>query len=407
MVMLLFVVTACSCKNTKGKNTTAAYDTSTYSVTFKVDVAEILKDLSDNSQDASFLKAVAAAVKAEEANDSDFVDLFYMAWREHEESGMLARVFATYNLREEIAPYAVDEQVLQVVKQEAEARVSNIFSILRNRIDRFATSDQCLNIQRVSPSTILVEVADIKDTDRFCKLLLSRGRVEFWETFDNISSGSDPGFFELLATANEIIKEESYINSVTASEDLSIESQYPLFSILNPSVDQEGNLYRTPVIGRSHVKDTAMVNELLAIPQVRNIFPYNVHFAWGAKPTADDTYYELIALKVTSRDGKAPLDGSVIADAKAQKNQWGREVFMTMNREGSKVWARLTADNIGRQIAIVVDGRVYSCPTVNNEITSGLSIISGNFTKEETEDLAVILKSGELPAPIRIVSEER
>ncbi|MDL2251768.1 protein translocase subunit SecDF [Odoribacter sp. OttesenSCG-928-J03] len=408
-------------------------------VTMEVDVVDVIKNLANNSEDEAFNKALNEAVKMRSTSTKDFVTLFGEAFERIAPQAKLASpdIFGTVELKDRIKIGASNREVLSVIRAEADGAIDNTFNILRTRIDRFGVAQP--NIRKADISgRINIELPGIKDAQRVRKLLQGTAALEFFETFDN------PEFYSYMAAANEKVrdiekskealapKEETTTKPVAAqttteeSEENELIKQLatgdstdmmnneeefrkanPLFVLLNPAVNRDGSLGIGSVVGYANVKDTGAINKLLALPQVKALFPRNSRLLWEMKANGD--FVSLHAIKVTTRDGKAPLDGSVVVDArKSFDDQSGGRpiVSMNMNGEGAKVWARLTKDNVGRSIAIVLDGFVVSSPTVNGEIKGGSSQISGGFDVKEAEDLANILKSGKLPAPARIIADE-
>ena len=336
----------------------------------------------------------------------------------------LAQIFGTYEMRDKISPESTDEQVIEVIRAESESAISNSFNVLRNRIDRFGVTQP--NIQKLGNSgRILVELPGVKEPERVRKLLQGTASLEFWATYPNEEI---EGY---LAEANALLAEMQSAEAapaVEAEETVEAEDallaeelkqaenetaaeaemlkQNPLFSLLQPS-----GARGYACIGYAHYADTAQINKIFAMPQIKQLFPPEFKPMWTVKASemdANGNIFELVAIKATSRDGKAPLDGGVVTDARVQYGNTGAspQVSMSMNTEGANIWARMTKENIGRQIAIVLDGMVYSYPNVQNEITGGSSQITGNFTLEEAEDLANVLKSGKLPAPATIIQEQ-
>ena len=312
------------------------------------------------------------------------------------------------------------------------------FNILRSRIDRFGVSQP--NIQRLEGSgRILVELPGVKDPERVRKLLQGTAQLEFWETYENaeilgaidqINAYLKSQVIVEEETVSEVeeVQEESALeddfDSSLSIDDLSVDSESasdsaamtaeqfsrenPLYAVLFPNLNQSNQPNEGPVCGISSVKDTATVNSYLNMDEVKDILPRDVRFAWTVKPyDLDGKFVQLVALKVTTRDGKAAMEGDVVTDARTDFGQFNGapEVSMAMNAEGARQWKRLTADNIGKSIAIVLDNYVYSFPTVQAEISGGRSQITGNFTINEANDLSNILKSGKLPAPARIIEE--
>ena len=386
-------------------------------VMLQVQLKDLVKALSGNNNTPEFNNALALAQERSVNSRADFITLFAEAWEETANGMPLAQVFGTYEMRDKISPESTDAQVIEVIRGEAESAISNSFNVLRNRIDRFGVTQP--NIQKLGNSgRILVELPGVKEPERVRKLLQGTASLEFWATYDNAEvegylMEANALLAELLATEEEAVAEtEAADTDVLAQElqqneaeaDAEMAKQNPLFSVLQPS-GARGNA----CIGYAHYADTAKINKYLSMPQVRGIFPPEFKPMWSVKGSkwAGENIFELVAIKATSRDGKAPLDGGAVTDARVQYGNNGNpEVSMSMNAEGANTWARMTKDNIGRQIAIVLDGMVYSYPTVQNEITGGSSQITGDFTVEESEDLANVLKSGKLPAPATIIQEQ-
>ena len=390
-------------------------------VTLEVSVADIVRALSNNSTSPEFNEALRQAVHNQITNRSDFVTLFGEAWDKVAPGQPLSRVFATYELRERIKPETTNSQVLAILREEAESAIANSFNVLRNRIDRFGVAQP--NIQRLGRSgRILVELPGVKEPERVRKLLQGTASLEFWKTYDNSRE-----IYPMLEEANRLIRDINVAEHTPEEAKTGIDSliqqntaqdwtkEYPLFSILHPFMDGQGQLVPGACIGRAHYRDTGKIMRYLNLPQVRALFPRDFRPLWSVKPDNDGVTYELVAIKADARDGKAPLDGGVVTDArKSFGNMTGApEVDMAMNAIGAKIWAQLTKEAFGpddkgisqRCIAIVLDGAVYSYPRVNGEITGGRSQITGNFTVQEADDLANVLKSGKLPAPARIIQE--
>ena len=393
-------------------------------VMLQVQLEDLVKALAGNNSTPEFLKAVDLAKTRMVNSQSDFITLFAEAWKEVGNGQRLSQIFGTYEMRERIRPESTDEDVIKVIREDAEAAIANSFNVLRNRIDRFGVTQP--SIQKIgNTGRILVELPGVKEPERVRKLLQGTASLEFWPTFDNqeiepylIEANSilaqiseDEVAEEAPATdvaeeSKDIVAEEIAANAEEA-DDAAARKANPLFSVLTPS-QARGNA----CIGYAMAADTAAVNKMLRDPHVANIFPAEFRPMWSVKPSEyfeGSNIYELIAIKASSRDGKAPLDGGVVTDARVSyDNRRNGEptVSMTMNAEGANVWARLTKENIGKQVAIVLDGTVYSYPTVNTEITGGSSEISGHFDIEEATDLTNVLKSGKLPAPATIVQEQ-
>jgi len=401
-------------------------------VTLEISMEDMIKALANHSTAPSFTAALALAKENQANSRSDLITLFGEAWNQIAPGQRLSQIFGTYDMRDRIKPESTNEEVLKVIRAEAESAVSNSFNVLRNRIDRFGVTQP--NIQRSGNSgRILVELPGVKEPERVRKLLQGTASLEFWETFDNreiVSALEEANaMIRGMIASQEVHESEPVTPADTISEEQSdedllaqltetdtssgefaaYEKQNPLFAALNPRVSQ-GQIMPGAVIGMAHYRDTAKVGAWLRIPQIQMLFPQGFVPMWGVKPSDYDpngVYYELYAIKQNTRDGKAPLDGGVITDARTSFGNTSSvpHVSMTMNAEGARVWARLTADNIGKAIAIVLDDMVYSAPTVQNEITGGSSMITAQFTISEADDLSNVLKSGKLPAPARIIQE--
>ncbi|MDX8341573.1 protein translocase subunit SecDF [Draconibacterium sp. IB214405] len=411
-------------------------------VTLQVEVQDIIRAMSNYSDDETFNAALALATKNQQNSTKDFVVLFGEAFEEIDPNAKLASIFNTLELRDQINFNTSNADVLKIIDDQTSAAIGNAFNIIRTRIDRFGVAQP--NIQSLqTKGRILVELPGVKDQNRVRNLLQGTANLEFWETYENQE------VYQYMLQANEKIKEletlktdagvEATADDATAevseegeaSEENSLLSeleagaaedttasidnlaafkeQFPLFAILNPSTDQTGQLYPGPVVGMSNAKDTSKVNSYLHNPQISSLFPRDMRFVWTAKSVDDaGTFYRLIAIKVTTRDGKAPLDGGVITDARQDYDQFGTnpEVAFQMNAEGAKIWQRMTKENVGKSIAIVLDGYARSFPTVNGEIPGGRSSITGLESIEEAQDLANVLKSGKMPAPARIIQED-
>ena len=410
-------------------------------VTMEVDVADVVRSLANYTPDPAFNQAIQEAIKMRTTSPKDFVTLFGEAFEKIAPDAQLASpdLFGTVELKDKIKIGASNKEVLDVVRKEAEGAIDNTFNILRTRIDRFGVAQP--NIRKADISgRIVIELPGIKDAQRVRKLLQGTAALEFYETFDN------GDFYQYLAAANEKAREiskaaeilgvevvdstaiapaataekqdtteNSLISGITAQDSLNnlmaneaeFKKQNPLFSVLTPSIDRNGQLIPNgSIVGYARLKDTAAVNAILALPQVKSSLPRNARLLWEMK--AENGVVPLHAIKITTRDGKAPLDGGAVVDARQEyEHNTGRPVVsMNMNGEGAKIWARLTKENVGHSIAIVLDGYVCSSPTVNGEIPGGNSQISGRFDVKEAQDLANILKSGKLPAPARIIADE-
>lgn len=409
-------------------------------VTMEVDVVDVVRSLSNYSTYPAFNQAIEEAVKMRTTSPKDFVTLFGEAFAKIAPDKLLADadIFGTVEMKDKIKPGISNKEVLEVIRKEADGAIDNTFNILGTRIDRFGVAQP--NIRKADISgRIVIELPGIKDAQRVRKLLQGTAALEFYETFDN------GDFYPYLATINEKARElpqvaeilgintetetpaaekaaaatdtttNSLLANVTAQDSVNsllaneqeFKKQNPLFSVLMPSVDQRGQLIPTgSLIGYAQLKDTGAVNAILALPQIKSALPRNARLLWEMKPNG--SVVALHAIKITTRDGKAPLDGGAVVDARQEyEPNTGRPVVgMNMNGEGAKIWARLTKENTNHCIAIVLDGYVCSSPNVQGEIKGGRSSISGQFDVKEAQDLANILKSGKLPAPARIIADE-
>ena len=391
-------------------------------VMLQVQLEDLVKALAGDNASPEFQQAVALAKERSVTNKADFITLFAEAWKEVAGGQRLSAIFGTMDMQGRIDPETTDEQVITVLKEEAESAVSNSFNVLRNRIDRFGVTQP--SIQKIgNTGRILVELPGVKEPERVRKLLQGTASLEFWTTYTEseiapylreanallaqLEADDEPAVEAEQSAEGDIVAEELKAQD---SEDADLEAYRkanPLFAVLSPSGFRDN-----ACIGFATAADTALVNKYLSRPEVAAIFPAEFRPMWGVKPSEyvpGDNVYELVAIKASSRDGKAPLDGGSVTDARVEYNErQGGEpsVSMTMNADGASTWARLTKENVGRQIAIVLDGTVYSYPNVLNEITGGVSSITGHFTIEEATDLTNVLKSGKLPAPATIVQEQ-
>ncbi len=406
-------------------------------VTMEVSVPDILNALSGYNTTKNFTEAMALAKENQKSSGADFVTLFVEAYNTVDPNAQLATVFSTFDLKDKVTLTSTNEEVEKVIREEVEGAINNSFNVLRTRIDRFGVVQP--NIQRLEEQgRILIELPGVKEPERVRKLLQGTANLEFWETYELNEifpqlMQLNAAFAELNA-ATEAATEEEVVEEVKATDEAAVEDliaqadsaaqaeadqaealenykkENPLFAILNPSVDASGRAYQGPVVGTVSYTDTAAVGAIIRSQQAKTILPRDLKLCWTVKAIDEaEMYYQLVALKVVNRDGRASLEGDVITDARADFSQTGgayANVSMSMNAEGAQAWARITKDNIGKSIAIVLDGYVYSFPTVQNEITGGNSQITGNFTVEEAKDLANTLKSGKMPAPARIIQED-
>ncbi len=386
-------------------------------VMLQVQLEDLVRALSKNNQTKEFNDAIALAKQNSVDSREDFITLFAEAWKQTSNGLPLAHVFGTIDMVGKIGPESTDAEVIDVIRAESESAIANSFNVLRNRIDRFGVTQP--NIQKLGNSgRILVELPGVKEPERVRKLLQGTASLEFWPTYDNTElqgylSEANTLLAQLLedetAEVEEVAEETAEVDSLLAAElaqknaEAELLKQNPLFSVLVPAQ------YKGACLGYAHYADTAKINRYFAMPQVKELFPAEFKPMWTVHASQmDENIYELVAIKAASADGKAPLDGGYVTDARVQfGNTAGTpEVSMSMNGEGAGIWARLTGDNIGKQIAIVLDGMVYSYPVVNGKIEGGSSQITGQFTIEEAEDLANVLKSGKLPAPATIIQEQ-
>ena len=405
-------------------------------VMLEVSVTDLVRALSNNSKDSAFVKAMDIAIKM--PGSEHFVDKFGKAFQQVAPNAKLASIFGTQDLRDRVNFNSSNDDVLKVLKEEAENAIDNSFNILRNRIDKFGVAQP--NIQRMENSgLIVIELPGVKEPERVRKLLQGTASLEFWETYEfseiyESLFAANNKLVEIQEASAPSVNEQEKTNELTAKKDTASDDliaklqkseskdtaamanadmakKFPLFSLLRPNLDMQNQPAAGPTVGLAHHKDTARINEILRMEQIKSLFPANVKLLWNVKPPKWDktkSMYELFAIKVTNRDGKAPLDGGAITDARdAFGDQKGSaEVDMSMDAEGARVWARLTGENVGKSIAIVLDNYVYSAPRVLTEIKGGRSQITGDFTINEAKDLANVLKSGKLPAPARIIKEE-
>lgn len=404
-------------------------------VILEVSVPDVVKALADNKPDEAFNKAVAEAAKLQINSQEDFITLFIREYKKLAPEGKLAELFATQQLKDKVNTRSTDAEVEKVLREEVSAAVDNSFNVLRTRIDRFGVAQPNIQTLEGKMGRIMVELPGIKEPERVRKLLQGSANLEFWETFEakdivpvlasadnrargllNADAPADSVKVEADTTAvaeasavsakdslAAALKGETATASNTNIEEL--KKEHPLLAVLQLNQSGVGC-----IVGYADYKDTADVNRILNMKAVKEVMPRDLKLMWGVKASDMDKtgrIFELYAIKSTERNGRAPLEGDVVTDAKDEYDQFNKPcVSMSMNTEGSRRWAALTKKNIGREIAIVLDGYVYSAPRVNSEITGGNSQITGNFTPEVTKDLANVLKSGKMPAPARIVQED-
>ncbi len=393
-------------------------------VILEVSVPDVVKALADHKSDEAFNQAVATASKQAITSQDDFITLFVNEYKKLAPQGTLAELFATQQLKDKVNTRSTDAEVEKVLRDEVKAAIDNSYNVLRTRIDRFGVAQPNIQSLEGSMGRIMVELPGIKEPERVRKLLQGSANLEFWETYNGSEivptlQSVDMKLRDVLAVASgeEVAEEAATEPVVSATDSLAaalkgetvnneaalaqMKKEHPLQSVL-----QLGGY--GAVVGIANHRDTAEVNKLLAMKEAKAILPKDLSLKWGVKAMDNaGQMFELYAIKVTERNGKAPLEGDVITDARNEYDQYNKPcVGMSMNTDGSRRWAVLTKNNIGRAIAIVLDGYVYSAPNVNGEITGGNSQISGSFTPEETLDLANVLKSGKMPAPARIVQED-
>ena len=401
-------------------------------VILEVSVPDVVETLADHKTDAAFVKSMKEAKAEEETSQKDFITLFIKAYHKNAPGHRLAEVFATQQMQGKVSAQSSDSEVEKALRAECSSAIDNSFNVVRTRIDKFGVVQP--NIQKLEgqEGRIMVEMPGIREPERMRKLLQGSANLEFWETFnaDEIApllsqvdqrfanGGHEQAAADTAAakadTVKAAVKKEAKLQlkgtdsegaKASKKAEADMAKMHPLLSRLQ--VIGQG----LSVVGYASVRDTAAVNKIIYSAVAKQILPANLRLLWSAKP-ADGiqakNFYELHAIKVTTTNGRAPLEGDVVTDAKDQFNNISGqpEVSMSMNTDGARRWAALTKANTGRAIAIVLDGSVYSAPRVNGEIAGGQSSISGNFTIEDTKDLANTLKSGRMPAPARIVQEE-
>ena len=416
-------------------------------VVLELNVADVIRSLSNNNQDENFNKALDLAYAHQATSQKDFIDLFAEEYKKLDNGARLSAIFSTFELKDKITPQSSDAQVIAVLKEELKSAIDNSFNVLRTRIDRFGVVSP--NIQRLETAgRILVELPGVKEPESVRKLLQGSANLEFWETYnlpeiyqqlvaadkmlatilksdDTAAVGSDTTAIE---ATEEVVADNAAAETTNDADSLlakigedkpeaqaakSMEEfakQHPLFAVLQIN-QYNGQLAPGPVVGIADKKDIAKINEYLNMKQVKDILPRNLSLKWGVKAIDEkEQYFYLYAIKMTNRDGTPALGGDVVTDANAdfvqQAGRSEQQVSMTMNAEGAKAWARLTKENIGKAVAIVLDDMVYSAPNVQVEITGGRSQITGHFTPEEAKDLANVLKSGKMAASVHIVQED-
>ena len=398
-------------------------------VILEISVPDVLETLADHKTDPAFVKSMKQARAEEETSQSDFISLFVKYYHQNAPGHRLAELFATQQLQGKINPQSTDSEVEKVLRQEVQAAIDNSFNVVRTRIDKFGVVQP--NIQKLEGQTgrIMVEMPGIKEPERMRKLLQGSANLEFWETYNadevipylqQLDSRLANDASNDTTTAKKAIKKadakkvkfqlkNNDDETPTQKSNAQMEAakkQHPLLAMLQTTGQNS-----LALVGYASVRDTAAISKLIYGQTAKQILPTDLKLLWSATPEDGikaKNIYGLYAIKVSSSNGQAPLQGDVVVDAKDEFNHvTGQpEVNMTMNTEGARRWAALTKANVGKAIAIVLDNAVYSAPRVNGEIDGGSSAISGNFTVEMTKDLANTLKSGRMPAPARIVQEE-
>ena len=409
-------------------------------VILEVSVPDVIKALADNKPDEAFNNALAEAAKQAINSQDDIITLFVREYHKAAPDAKLSELFATQQLKDKVNQKSTDAEVEKVLRTEVKAAVENSYNVLRTRIDRFGVVQPNIQSLEDKMGRIMVELPGIKEPERVRKLLQGSANLEFWETYtakeilpamqsadaklravlaeettvdgDTIEAAvlteATPVEKKAVSAADSLaaaLKGDATAEDASSSNMAEIKKQYPLLSVLQLNSGGQG-----PVIGYANYKDTATINDYLAMPEIKAELPKDLRLKWGVSPSEFDKKgqtFELYAIKSTERNGKAPLEGDVVTDAKDEFDQYSKPaVSMTMNSDGARRWAQLTKQNIGRSIAIVLDNYVYSAPNVNSEITGGRSQITGHFTPEQAKDLANVLKSGKMPAPAHIVQED-
>jgi len=413
-------------------------------VILEVSVPDVVKALADHKEDANFNQAVEQAKAEAKAGQGDFISLFVKDYKALAPNSSLAELFATQQLRGKVNTKSTDREVEAVLREEVKAAIDNSFNVIRTRIDRFGVVQPNIQALEGQEGRIMVELPGIKEPDRVRKLLQGSANLEFWETYTTseavpfliqldsklaaagveaadttaaepeldaavaetaaevADSAATPSTDDALAAIAKGEKAEAATADNAAATEQALKA-HPLLARLQV-LNQENGC----VVGYASKREMEAINALFETPEAKAILPADMKLLWGVKGVdKNDEVFELYAIKVTERNGRAPLEGDVVTDAKDEYDQQGRPcVSMQMNVEGARRWAALTKANVHRPIAIVLDNYVYSAPNVQNEITGGNSQITGHFTPEDTRDLANVLKSGKMPAPANIVSDE-
>ena len=403
-------------------------------VILEVSVPDVIKALADNKSDEAFNQALATAAKQATTSQDDVITLFIREYHKIAPGASLSQLFATQQLKDKVNQKSSDAEVEKVLREEVKAAVDNSFNVLRTRIDRFGVVQPNIQSLEDKMGRIMVELPGIKEPERVRKLLQGSANLEFWETYNAKDvapylQSADAKLRAILATTEDaeevtdsVAAEAPAIAQATSTADSlaaalkgeskaqaadleQIKKEHPLLAVLQVNPSGQG-----PVVGYANYKDTADINKYLSMPEVQAEMPKDLRLKWGVSPYEYDPKaqtFELYAIKSTERSGRAPLEGDVVVNAKDEYDHYGKPaVSMSMNTDGARRWAQLTKQNVGKAIAIVLDGYVYSAPNVNQEITGGNSQITGHFTPEQAKDLANVLKSGKMPAPAHIVQED-
>ena len=397
-------------------------------VVLEISVPDVIDFLADHKQDAAYQKALEMAKQEETKSQKDFITLFVDAYHQVALGHKLAEIFATQELKGKVSTQSTDGEVVKALREAVASAIDNSYNVVTNRIDQYGVVQP--NIQKLEgqEGRLMVEMPGIREPERMRKLLQGSANLEFWETYNNqeinpyltqldqrlanadtktdtTATASNKEVQGKKAPAKKLVLDRSDVAEGGNAQMDAMKKMHPLLSMLQTI---PGNALS--LVGYASVRDTAAINKIIYSQLAKQIFPSDLKLLWGAKPAEGlnkKNVFELYALKVTTADGRAPLEGDVVTFAKDEFDQHGRpQVSMTMNSEGAREWAALTKANAGKAIAIVLDGVVYSAPNVKGEISGGQSVISGNFTIEDTKDLANTLKSGRMPAPAKIVQEE-
>ena len=397
-------------------------------VVLEISVPDVIDFLADHKQDAAYQKALEMAKQEETKSQKDFITLFVDAYHQVAPGHKLAEIFATQELKGKVSTQSTDGEVVKALREAVASAIDNSYNVVTNRIDQYGVVQP--NIQKLEgqEGRLMVEMPGIREPERMRKLLQGSANLEFWETYNNqeinpyltqldqrlanadtktdtTATASNKEVQGKKAPAKKLVLDRSDAAEGGNAQMDAMKKMHPLLSMLQTI---PGNALS--LVGYASVRDTAAINKIIYSQLAKQIFPSDLKLLWGAKPAEGlnkKNVFELYALKVTTADGRAPLEGDVVTFAKDEFDQHGRpQVSMTMNSEGAREWAALTKANQGKAIAIVLDGVVYSAPRVTGEIAGGQSSISGNFTIEDTKDLANTLKSGRMPAPAKIVQEE-